>query len=135
SPRRSAAIASSPPARRSPRGRAASRWPPRRAPSCGWSRADRREERAVPLAARGRYASGMVTIALDAMGSDLGPKVAVAGAAAASLSPGAPHVVLVGDEGVLRRLLTVHQHDRDKIRIAHAPRFVAQEDKPGAALD
>lgn len=77
----------------------------------------------------------MVTVAVDAMGSDLGPKVAVAGAAAVSLGAGAPHVVLIGDEGVLRRLLTVHEHDRDRVRIVHAARFVAQDDKPAAALD
>lgn len=77
----------------------------------------------------------MVTIAIDAMGSDLGPKVSVEGAAAVSLSPGAPDLVLVGDEGVLRRLLTVHEHDRSKIRIAHAARFVPQDAKPRAALD
>lgn len=77
----------------------------------------------------------MVTVAVDAMGSDLGPKVAVAGAAAVSLSSGAPQIVLVGDEGVLRRLLTVHEHDRERVRVVHAARFVAQDDKPAAALD
>ncbi len=77
----------------------------------------------------------MVTVAVDAMGSDLGPKVAVAGAAAVSLGAGAPNILLVGDEGVLRRLLTVHEHDRDRVRVAHAARFVEQHDKPSAALD
>lgn len=77
----------------------------------------------------------MVTIAIDAMGSDLGPKVSVEGAAKVSLTPGAPDLVLVGDEAVLRRLLTVHEHDRSKIRIAHAARFVPQDAKPRAALD
>ncbi|MGE0785002.1 MAG: phosphate acyltransferase PlsX [Sandaracinaceae bacterium] len=77
----------------------------------------------------------MVTVALDAMGSDLGPKATVAGAAAASLREDAPHVVLVGDEGVLRRLLTVHEHDRDRVRIAHASSFIAQDDKPKEGLD
>lgn len=77
----------------------------------------------------------MVTIALDAMGSDLGPRVTVTGAAAVSRSPGAPDIVLVGDEAVLRRELLVVDHDRARIRIAHAPRFVTQEDKPSAALD
>lgn len=77
----------------------------------------------------------MVTIALDAMGSDLGPRATVGGAAAVSRSPGAPDIVLVGDEQVLRRLLLVQEHDPARIRIAHAPRFVGQDDKPGAALD
>lgn len=77
----------------------------------------------------------MVTVALDAMGSDLGPEATVAGAASASTWRGAPEIVLVGDEGVLRRLLTVHEHDRGKIRIQHAPQVVGQDDKPKAALD
>ncbi|HJL15602.1 MAG TPA: phosphate acyltransferase PlsX [Sandaracinaceae bacterium LLY-WYZ-13_1] len=77
----------------------------------------------------------MVTIALDAMGSDLGPKATVAGAARASLGTGAPELLLVGDEAILRRLLTVHEHDRARIRIAHAPQVVGQDDKPRAALD
>ena len=54
----------------------------------------------------------MTTVALDCMGSDHGPKVTVAGAARASLGAGAPDLVLVGDEAILRRLLTVHEHDR-----------------------
>ncbi|MCA9604778.1 MAG: phosphate acyltransferase PlsX [Myxococcales bacterium] len=77
----------------------------------------------------------MVTVALDAMGSDLGPEVTVAGAARVSLHEGAPHIVLVGDEAVLRRLLLVHDHARDKVRIVHAPHAVKQDDKPREALD
>lgn len=77
----------------------------------------------------------MVTIAIDAMGSDHGPKVSVAGAAALSRSADAPMLVLVGDEGIVRRLLSVHEHDRDKIRIVHAARFVPQDAKPREALD
>lgn len=77
----------------------------------------------------------MVTVALDAMGSDRGPEVTVAGAAQVSRLEGAPHLVLVGDEAILRRLLLVHEHAREKIRIVHAPRAVAQDDKPREALD
>ena len=74
----------------------------------------------------------MVTIALDAMGSDLGPRATVAGAAIASLRTGGPHILLVGDEALLRRNLSVLDHDRERIRIIHAPRFVEQTDKPRA---
>lgn len=77
----------------------------------------------------------MVTVALDAMGSDLGPRVTVAGAAALSRARGAPAMVLVGDEAVLRRELSLHDHERARLRIVHTPRFVAQDDKPTAALD
>ncbi|MCB9597923.1 MAG: phosphate acyltransferase PlsX [Sandaracinaceae bacterium] len=77
----------------------------------------------------------MVTVALDAMGSDLGPEVTVAGAAQVSRAEGAPELLLVGDEAVLRRLLLVHDHDRERVRIVHAARAVAQDDKPREALD
>lgn len=77
----------------------------------------------------------MVTVALDAMGSDRGPKATVAGAARASRSAGAPDIVLVGDEAVIRHLLSVHEHDRSKLRILHAPQTVAQDAKPREALD
>ncbi len=77
----------------------------------------------------------MVTVALDAMGSDLGPEATVGGAAKASRREGAPHILLVGDEAILRRQLTVHDHDRERLRIVHAPCFVTQEDKPKDALD
>lgn len=77
----------------------------------------------------------MVTIAVDAMGSDLGPKIAVASAAALSRSPDAPRMVLVGDEAIVRRLLSVNPHDRAKIRIVHAPRFISQDAKPKEALE
>ncbi|MBX3275187.1 MAG: phosphate acyltransferase PlsX [Sandaracinaceae bacterium] len=77
----------------------------------------------------------MVTVALDAMGSDRGPEVTVAGAAQVSLSPGAPDLVLVGDEAVLRRLLLVTPHERARVRVVHAARVVAQDDKPKEALD
>jgi glycerol-3-phosphate acyltransferase PlsX len=76
-----------------------------------------------------------LTVALDAMGADHGPKATVGGAAAASKTSDAPNIVLVGDEGVLRRLLTVHEHDRQKIRIVHASGVVAQDAKPAPALD
>jgi len=76
----------------------------------------------------------MVTVAVDAMGSDRGPEVTVAGAAEISRSSGAPNLVLVGDEAILRRLLLVNEHDRERVRIAHAPTAVSQDDKPRDAL-
>jgi phosphate acyltransferase len=77
----------------------------------------------------------VVTVALDAMGSDKGPQVTVAGAAEVSRSEGAPTIVLVGDEAILRRMLLVHDHDRAKIRIQHAPDVVPMDAKPNVALD
>lgn len=77
----------------------------------------------------------MVTVALDAMGSDLGPKATVSGAAAITAAAGSPRVLLVGDEAVLRRLLLLHPHDHDKIRIVHAPEVVPMDAKPAEALD
>ena len=69
------------------------------------------------------------------MGADRGVAVTVEGAASASRASGAPHILLVGDEAVLRRQLTLHPHERSRIRIVHAPTFVEQGAAPRDALD
>jgi glycerol-3-phosphate acyltransferase PlsX len=77
----------------------------------------------------------VVTLALDAMGSDLGPEVAVAGAAALSVEENAPAIVLVGDEAALAPLLAQHRHDPAKLRTVHAPGVIGMHDSPREALD
>ena len=76
-----------------------------------------------------------VRVALDAMGSDLGPEATVGGAAAVSLGSNTPDIVLVGDEEVLRRELTKHRYDSGHVRIVHASQACTMEDKPKEALD
>ena len=77
----------------------------------------------------------MLSVALDAMGSDLGPKVTVQGAAEVSLRPEAPNLLLVGDAEVLKHELAQHKHDASKIRVVHAGAVIGQDEKPKAAIE
>ena len=77
----------------------------------------------------------MIRVALDAMGSDLGPPATVAGAAAASLGDHAPEILLVGDEAALRAELAKHPHEASRVRIVPARDVCAMDDKPKDALD
>lgn len=73
----------------------------------------------------------MVTIALDAMGGDHFPKPEVEGAIRAARTHGA-RVILVGDEGVVRRELNQHDGWRElPLEVVHAPERIAMDD--GAA--
>jgi len=77
----------------------------------------------------------VTTIALDAMGGDLGAPAMVEGAASASLDEDAPDLVLVGDETVVRRELARHAHRGTKIHVVHAPDAVPMDCDPKSALD
>lgn len=76
-----------------------------------------------------------MAIALDAMGSDLGPPATIAGAAEVSLHPEAPRIFVVGDAQVLRRELERTSHDATKIRVVHAGEVIAQDEKPKEAIE
>jgi len=77
----------------------------------------------------------MITVAVDAMGSDAGPEVVVEGAAQVSLEDAPIQVVLVGDEAQLTQLLSARRYDPTRLAVAHAGQHITQEDKPAAALD
>lgn len=76
-----------------------------------------------------------VAIALDAMGSDLGPAATCAGAAEVSRHPESPRLFVVGDADVVRKELEKHPHDRQKVRVVHAGEVIAQHDKPKEAVE
>jgi glycerol-3-phosphate acyltransferase PlsX len=76
----------------------------------------------------------MATLALDAMGSDHGPEVTVAGAARASRHPAGPRVLLVGDRGELEAKLRDTEYDEAKLEIRHAPDVVEMDESPREAL-
>jgi glycerol-3-phosphate acyltransferase PlsX len=76
-----------------------------------------------------------VAIALDAMGSDLGPAATCAGAAEVSRHPESPHLFVVGDADFVRKELEKHPHDRQKVRVVHAGQVIAQDDKPKEAVE
>jgi glycerol-3-phosphate acyltransferase PlsX len=75
----------------------------------------------------------MVTIAVDAMGGDHFPKPEVEGSIRAAKSQGI-RIILVGDEGVVRRELNQHDGWREfPIEIVHASDRIAMEDSAAKA--
>ncbi len=77
----------------------------------------------------------MTTIALDVMGGDHAPQAPLSAAAHFSLKPDCPQLVLVGDEALIRSVLSTTAHDPARLRIVHAPHAVAMDADPKAALD
>ncbi len=78
--------------------------------------------------------AAQLSVAVDAMGSDLGPVAIVEAAAQLSLSESCPTLLLVGDEGILNALLSQRVHRKERVRIAHAATFIGQDEKPKAAI-
>ena len=73
-------------------------------------------------------------IALDAMGGDFAPLVNVEGAIAALNTHHELEVLLVGDEGGLRRLLDEVGFSGDRLKVVRADGHVGMEEKPTDAL-
>lgn len=67
-------------------------------------------------------------IALDAMGGDRGPEVAVDGAILA-LDQLDTDIVLVGDRAVLEPLLAARKYATKRLEIAHASQVVAMDER------
>ncbi|MEM9195745.1 MAG: phosphate acyltransferase PlsX, partial [Myxococcota bacterium] len=76
----------------------------------------------------------MVTIALDAMGSDHGVDATVGGAAELSFDKHCPQLILVGNESEIRRALGETRHDPARIDVVHAAEVVGMDDSPKRAL-
>jgi glycerol-3-phosphate acyltransferase PlsX len=78
--------------------------------------------------------SGILPIAVDAMGGDLGPKVVVEGAVQAAQRSGIP-CILVGDEAQLAPLLSSHPGAASiPVSIKHASQVVGMDEAPGLAI-
>ena len=77
----------------------------------------------------------MITVALDAMGSDLGPGPLVKGAAELTLEDRDLSVLLVGDEPTLSQHLAEQRYDPSKLAVVHADGVVDMVKKPAEALD
>ncbi len=76
-----------------------------------------------------------LTIALDAMGGDVGPRVSVPAAAQALNSSPRLHILAVGHQDVLRPLLKQYQLlDHPRLTLVHAPEAVGMNDKPMVAV-
>ncbi|TVQ91031.1 MAG: phosphate acyltransferase PlsX [Deltaproteobacteria bacterium] len=72
----------------------------------------------------------MNRIAVDAMGSDLGPEVMVAGAASCSIERADIHTTLVGDLDAMRRALDARPHNSSRLRLVSCEGFISQDDDP-----
>ena len=76
-----------------------------------------------------------LTIALDAMGGDLGPAAVVPAALKALQLYPQLHLVLVGDETVIGEQLRKHQGvNYPRLSLVHASQIVSMEEKPSQAL-
>ncbi len=76
-----------------------------------------------------------VTIALDAMGGDVGPAVVVPATLRMLKEMPRLTLVLVGDEAVLRQELAAHDAKASpRLRLHHASQKVEMDDKPSLAL-
>ncbi|MDR0874861.1 MAG: phosphate acyltransferase PlsX [Clostridiales Family XIII bacterium] len=72
-------------------------------------------------------------IILDGMGGDNAPKEIVEGAAITSKLT--PHeICIVGDEEIIKRELSNHEHETKNISIVHASEVITNEDKPVQAI-
>ena len=78
--------------------------------------------------------TGRVTIALDAMGGDLGPSAVMAGAARAVSRTAELELLIHGDRAVLEPLLARHPELRGRATVCHADRAVTMDDKPSQVM-
>ena len=77
----------------------------------------------------------MISIAVDAMGGDVGPPVTVPGTLSAMESDRSFNVVFVGDSEVIEGQLQEQKNaNSDRIRIEHADQVVEMTDAPAVAL-
>ena len=76
-----------------------------------------------------------VTVALDAMGGDIGPDATVPAALQALREHQDLDIILVGDEAVLEKSLVRHKSGvSDRLRIRHASQVVEMDDLPSHAM-
>nr|HEX4317723.1 phosphate acyltransferase PlsX [Kofleriaceae bacterium] len=76
----------------------------------------------------------MHRIVVDAMGGEHAPDEIVLGAAEASLALTGAEIILVGDAGVIGRLLPRMRHDGARVRVHHAASHVEMDEKAAEAL-
>ena len=74
------------------------------------------------------------TLALDAMGGDLGPEVVIPGAALAALRHPGLQFILFGDQAKMKPILDKHPKLAAIVQMRHAEVSVAMDEKPSQAL-
>ncbi len=72
-------------------------------------------------------------VVLDAMGGDFAPQVPVMGAVQAVKDLDV-HVVLVGDEGLIRKELGKYSYPKGRLEVLHAPTSIRMDEQPSKAL-
>ncbi len=80
-------------------------------------------------------ANNIITVALDAMGGDIGPQVTVSAAQHIVSRHSDLHLILVGDQAVLEQTLSQFGGSTgDRLSIVHASQVVTMSDLPSQAL-
>lgn len=77
---------------------------------------------------------GTITISLDAMGGDHGPRVVLAGAALALGANPDLRLLVHGDRAVLEPLAAKHRELAGRATLCHAERAVTMQDKPSQVM-
>jgi len=78
--------------------------------------------------------SRKIKIAVDVMSGDLGPEAAVKGAGQETME-NPTHLLLVGDEKIIKSVLEKTPHKPEQIEILHAPDVITMEDSPKDAVE
>ena len=76
----------------------------------------------------------MIKILLDCFGGDHSPEAHIEGALAALQAKSDLHLLLTGDEQILKAALQGHSYDASRLEIIHAPEIITGEDKPTDAI-
>ena len=90
--------------------------------------------RALHTSNSGKSMRARVTIALDAMGGDQGPSMAIPGAALSLVRHPDSEFLLFGDQPPIAAILEEHQALAANSRIIHAEMAIAMDAKPSQAL-
>ena len=72
----------------------------------------------------------MIKLLVDCFGGDHSPQAPVAGALAALAKNPDLHLILTGDEGLLRKELEGKAYDAARLEIVHAPEVIGCDEKP-----
>lgn len=78
--------------------------------------------------------SSQISVAIDAMGSDLGSTVIVDAVVNLAQSDNCPKLLVVGEQELLHTLLRQKTFRKDRIQIVHASTHIGQDEKPKVAI-
>ena len=76
----------------------------------------------------------MIKVAVDCYGGDHSPHANVEGALVALEQHPDLYVILTGNEEELESVLKVHNYDKARLEVVHAPQIITGEDKPTDAI-